>query len=91
MLTISRPCPRKPTSASASAGTLYPPQFHCDSIQGACEYLEETLARIDAPRLDDLHITFFNQIIYDTPQLVQFISRRPTLSEPEKGLIALGL
>jgi hypothetical protein len=56
-------------------------------FKGASEYLEEILARIDAPRLDDLRITFFNQIIFDTPQLFQFISRRPTLRAPEKGYI----
>jgi hypothetical protein len=56
-------------------------------FKGASEYLEEILARIDAPRLDELEITFFNQIIFDTPQLFQFISRRPTLRTPEKGHI----
>jgi hypothetical protein len=57
-------------------------------FKGASEYLEEILVRIDAPRLHKLHITFFNQIIFDTPQLFQFISRRPTLRTPEKGHIA---
>jgi hypothetical protein len=57
-------------------------------FKGASEYLEEVLARIDAPRLNRLHMTFFNQIIFDTPQLSQFISRRPTLRAPEKGRIA---
>jgi hypothetical protein len=56
-------------------------------FKGASEYLEEILARIDAPQLDDLHITFFNQLIFDTPQLFQFISRRPTLRGPEEGQI----
>jgi hypothetical protein len=56
-------------------------------FKGACEYLEEILTRIDAPPLDGLHIIFFNQIIFDTPQLFQFISRRPTLRAPEKGRI----
>ena len=36
------------------------------------------LARIDTPQLNELDITF-NQIIFDTPQLFQFISRRPKL------------
>jgi hypothetical protein len=45
------------------------------------------LARIDTPRLTGLHITFFNQIIFDTPQLFQFISRRSTLRAPKKGHI----
>jgi len=49
--------------------------------------LEEILARVDAPRLDELHMAFFNQIIFDTPQLFQFISRRPTLMAPEEGHI----
>ena len=56
-------------------------------FKGASEYLEEILARIDVPRLDDLRITFFNQIIFDTPQLFQSISRRPTLRAPDKGHI----
>ena len=56
-------------------------------FKGTSEYLEEILARTDAPRLDELHITFFNQLIFDTPQLFQFISRRPTLRAPEKGRI----
>jgi hypothetical protein len=42
------------------------------------------LARIDASRLNQLRIIFFNQIILDTPQLFQFIGRRPTLKAPEK-------
>ena len=48
------------------------------------------MARIDTPRVDDLQITFFNQIIFDTPQLFQFISRRPTLRAPEKSYITFG-
>jgi hypothetical protein len=54
---------------------------------GTSEYLEEILARIDAPRLDGLHITFFNQLIFDTPQLFQFISRTQTLRAPKEGHI----
>ena len=48
------------------------------------------LARIDAPQLDNLHITFFNEIIFDTLQLFQFISRTPRLKAPEKGRVAFG-
>ena len=56
-------------------------------FQGASEYFEVILARIDAPRLADLDIVFFNQIIFDTPQLFQSIGRRPTLRAPETGHI----
>ena len=45
-------------------------------FRGASEYLEELVVRIDAPLLEYLDIVFFNQLIFDTPQLAQFISRR---------------
>ena len=48
-------------------------------FKGACEYLEEFVARIDAPQVYKLEITFFNDIHFDTPELTQFISRTPTL------------
>ena len=46
-------------------------------FKGVSEYLDDLLARIDAPLLDNFHITFFHQLIFDTPQLTQFISRTP--------------
>jgi hypothetical protein len=64
------------------------PSLRAILFRGASEYLEEILARIDTPQLDDLDITFFKQTIFDTPQLFQFISRRPTLSTMEEGCIA---
>ena len=47
-------------------------------FEGVSEYFNDLVAHIDAPVLDKLVITFFNQIVFDTPQLVQFISRTPT-------------
>jgi hypothetical protein len=44
---------------------------------GADEYLEDLLARIDAPLLYKLSITFFNNEILNTPQLTHFIGRTP--------------
>ena len=49
--------------------------------------MEEFLTQADAPQLNDLHITFFNEIIFDTPQLFRFISQRPNLRVLEKGQI----
>ena len=46
-------------------------------FKGASEYLDDLVARIDAPLLDNFEITFFHQLIFDTPQLTQFISRTP--------------
>jgi hypothetical protein len=49
------------------------------SFRGVSEYLEDLVARIDTPFLDELNITFFHQLILDTPQLAQFITRTPNL------------
>jgi hypothetical protein len=47
------------------------------SFTGVAEYLEDLVAPIDAPLLDDLGIIFFHQLIFDTPQLTQLINRTP--------------
>jgi hypothetical protein len=54
-------------------------------FKGACEYLEDLVTCIDTPRLNELSITLFNQIVFDTPQSIQFISRAPTLETFEKA------
>jgi len=56
-------------------------------FKGLSEYLEDIVARIDAPRLKYLDITLFNQILFDTPQFIQFISRTPTLKALEKARV----
>ena len=48
-------------------------------FKGVTEYLEELVTRIDTPQLDEMHITFFNQIDFDCPRLAQFINSTPTL------------
>jgi hypothetical protein len=52
------------------------------SFKGVYEYLEDLVARIDAP-LVSLSITFFNDIVFNTPQFVQFIGRTPMLKPLE--------
>ena len=47
---------------------------------GVSEYLEDLVARIDTPQLNYLEMTLFHQLIFDTPQLAQFLSR----SSPEQ-------
>jgi len=46
---------------------------------GVSEYLEDLLSRIDAPLLNSLNISFFHQLIFDSPQLAHFIGRSPAL------------
>ena len=48
-------------------------------FKGASEYLEEFLAQIDAFQVYQLWITFFNDIDFDTLELMQFIGRMPKL------------
>jgi hypothetical protein len=70
-------CLAKPKSASTK--TLYPPALNKFHFKRATEYLEELVTRIDAPQLNILYITFFNQIDFDCPRLTQFIKCTPTL------------
>jgi hypothetical protein len=46
-------------------------------FRGGGEYLEVLVARIDAPQLRRLEITFFNDIVFFTPQFTRFISHTP--------------
>ena len=48
-------------------------------FHGVSEYLEDVVARIDAPLLCSINITFFNQLIFDIPQLSQFLERATKL------------
>ena len=53
-------------------------------FEGVSEYLEDFVARIDAPLFDVLRIRFFHQLVFDTPQLALFISRTPRFSTHDK-------
>jgi hypothetical protein len=58
-------------------------------FEGASEYLDDLVARIDAPRLDDLSMDFLQRGNFDTPHLVQFISRTPRFREPSEARVDL--
>ena len=61
------------------------PALHYFRFKGVIEYIEDLVAFIDAPQLKSLHITFFNQIDFDFPQLAQFINRTPKLGALDKA------
>jgi hypothetical protein len=44
-------------------------------FKGDSEYLEDIMSRVDAPLLDSVNIMFFNQLLFDTPQLRHVIGR----------------
>jgi hypothetical protein len=56
-------------------------------FKGVTEYLEDLVACIDAPQLNSLGITFFGDIVFDTPQLIQFVNRTPVSEAFEKARI----
>ena len=58
-------------------------------FQGVTEYLEDFVTDIDAPQLNKLETQLFNDIVFDTPQLIQLISRTPVSSALENAHIAL--
>ena len=54
------------------------------------EYLEDLVTRIDTPQLNEMDITFFSQTDFDCPQLVQFISRSPSLKTSDEARVEFG-
>ena len=51
------------------------PALTCLKYRGTSKYLDSFVARIDAPRLGKINITFFHQPTIDTSQLGRFIER----------------
>jgi hypothetical protein len=56
-------------------------------FKGVSEYMEVLVARIDAPRLNSLDVTFFHQLVFDAPQFVQFIGRTPSWQAPNTTML----
>ena len=73
-----------PRSCPDTASRLLPPStpsvlpvLAIFEFKGVSEYLDDLVACIDAPRLDTFEVTLFNDIVFDTPQLVRFIGHTP--------------
>ena len=56
-------------------------------FNGVSEYSEDLAVRIDAPLLDKLTITFFHQLLFDTPRLSQFIARTPNFKTHDEARV----
>ena len=63
------------------------PSLTTFSYKGVKEYMEEIVARIDAPQLYRLSTTFFFD--FKAPELAQFISRTPTLGAYDEAHLTL--
>ena len=88
---------RSPRSHPDQASRLPPhpthtvlPSLTTIFFKGVCEYLDDLVARIDAPQLNNLYIMFFNDVVFDAPQFIQFISRTPTLKAVENAHVVFG-
>ena len=57
-------------------------------FKGFDKYLEDLVARIDAPLLNYMRIIFFYQPTFDTPELTQFISRTPKFKAQDRARVA---
>jgi hypothetical protein len=57
------------------------------SFDGASDYLEGFVARIDAPLLNRMTIEFFYQVTFDTPELAQLVSRIPHLRARDEARV----
>jgi hypothetical protein len=68
-------CPDQETRRSPLPTCSILPALMIFTSKGANEYLEDLVAQIDTPRLVLLSATFFNDIDFDTPQLIRFVSR----------------
>ena len=84
-----RSCPDRENRRPPPPTRFVLPVFTRFWFKGVAEYLDDLVACIDAPRLYSFVINFFNHIISDTPQLIQFISRTPTLNPLEKASVSI--
>lgn len=75
--------PPRPTWAVLPALTEF-------SFYGASEYIDELAARIDAPLLECLHLSFFNQLIFDLPRLAQFVGRAENFTLLKRSKVVFG-
>jgi len=57
-------------------------------FRGDSEYLEDFVSRLEAPLLGHTDITFFNQLIFDTPLLRHFIGCTATFREAYQAYIS---
>jgi hypothetical protein len=57
------------------------------NFKGDSEYLGDIVAQVDTPLLTRFEMTFFNQLIFDTPLLGHFIGRAEQFKAPLEALI----
>ena len=84
-----RSCPDQASRRPPPSTRSVLPVLGSFQFQGVTEYLEDLVACIDAPRLNNSEITFFNDTVFDTPHFIQFMSRTPVSRELERAYLTL--
>jgi F-box-like len=79
----SRPDPAHQRPPPTTRSVL--PNLRYFKFKGDSEYVEVVMAHIDTPRLNDMLTILFNDIVFNTPQLTQFISRTPIMQALENA------
>jgi hypothetical protein len=77
----------RPSSARRRPSPVVLPVLTMFRFEGVSEYLEDLVAYIDAPQLNDLHTMFFNATVFDAPQLFRFIRCTSRLKTFEKATV----
>ena len=73
--------PDRPSRPSYPGTRVVLPTLARFHFRGVSEYMEDLISRIDVPLLDDIKIVFFNQLIFVTPQLHNFLARTEKFKE----------
>ena len=84
----SRYCRGRESQHSPLPTRFVLPVLTCLEFRGVSDYLEVLVARIHAPLLNYLEITFFNQPVFHTSHLSQFISRIPKFQTLKEARVA---
>jgi hypothetical protein len=83
-----RPRPDQPSPPRSTRAVL--PALNYFGFKGVSEYLEDLTSRIDTPLLSKFHIDFFNQLIFNTPQLCSFINHLEQLKSQDRAQMVFG-
>ena len=83
-----RSCPDRESERPPPSTRTILPVFKHFRFQGVSEYLEDFVACVDAPQLNHLDIILFNDVAFDTPQLIHLIRRTPISRTLERAHIA---
>jgi hypothetical protein len=67
--------PERPSRRLSSLPRVDLPALTRFEFRGVNEYIEDLVARINAPLLVDIRVSFFNQLLFDISELAQFIDR----------------